>query len=73
MTKVTVRKLTLAPSEGSVRQKRVFTQAGEQASVPVIDANSGSLTADLQRLFKRNVAKARRENRRLFGSPDRVG
>jgi hypothetical protein len=72
MAKVTVRKLTLATGEGEVRDKRVFTPTGEKASVPAIDANSDSFSADLHRLFKRNVAKARKENRKLFGSADRV-
>jgi hypothetical protein len=35
-----------------------------------IDANSKTFTDDLTAVFKKNVAKARRENKRLFGSPD---
>jgi hypothetical protein len=40
--------------------------------ISTIDANSPTLSADLTALFTRNVAKARRENKKLFGSPDGI-
>ena len=36
----------------------------------IIDSNSPTFDADLTYVFQRNVARARRENKRLFGSPD---
>jgi hypothetical protein len=35
-----------------------------------IDATSPAFGDDLRRAFEKNVAKARRENRKKFGSPD---
>ena len=35
-----------------------------------IDANSATLDEDLTHVFKLNVAQARRENAKKFGSPD---
>jgi hypothetical protein len=35
-----------------------------------LDSHSPTLADDLAYIFQRNIAKARRENKRLFGSPD---
>jgi hypothetical protein len=35
-----------------------------------LDPHSPTFTDDLTRLFQRNIARARRENKKLFGSPD---
>jgi hypothetical protein len=35
-----------------------------------LDANSATFIDDLATVFRKNVAKARRENRQLFGSAD---
>jgi hypothetical protein len=35
-----------------------------------IDASSPTFGDDLRRAFEKNVAKARRENKKKFGSPD---
>ena len=43
---------------------------GRSKTVYRLDANSPTFDADLQYVFSRNVAKARRENKRLFGSPE---
>jgi hypothetical protein len=40
--------------------------------VTVLDANAATFGADLLNVFRENVARARKENMRLFGSPDRV-
>lgn len=61
-----------ASVRGSLREKRVIAADGRVVIVPTIDANSATFGADLQHLFARNVAKARRDNKRRFGSPDRV-
>ena len=57
---------------GSVREKRMRTVEGKTIRVVSLDANSGTFIDDLTTVFERNVAKARRENKRLFGSPDGV-
>jgi hypothetical protein len=54
----------------SVGRKRVVTAEGGTKTVLTLDANSSSFDDDLQYVFSRNVAKARRENKRLFGSAD---
>ena len=36
----------------------------------IIDSHSPTFDADLTFVFQQNVARARRENKRLFGSPD---
>jgi hypothetical protein len=41
-----------------------------RVSVLRFDPDSPTLAKDLTYIFQRNVAKARRENERLFGSPD---
>lgn len=64
---------------GSKRQKgevvaikRFKAASGKYERVAVLDANTASFGSDLLQVFSRNVAKARKENKRLFGSPDRV-
>jgi hypothetical protein len=54
-------------------EKRVVNAEGKIVKIPTIDSNSPHFSADLLQLFRRNVAKARRENKQRFGSPDRVG
>jgi hypothetical protein len=54
----------------SVEKKRVALGDGRSKTVYRLDANSPTFDADLQYVFSRNVAKARRENKRLFGSPE---
>jgi hypothetical protein len=55
-----------------VSKKRFKAATGRYAQVAVLDANTASFGADLLQVFRDNVAKARRENMRLFGSADRV-
>ena len=54
----------------SVREKRLHRADGTIARVLSIDANSPTFDDDLTYIFERNVAKARRENKKLFGSAD---
>jgi hypothetical protein len=53
-------------------RKRFKASSGEYARVAVLDANDDNFGSGLLRVFRENVAKARKENKRLFGSPDRV-
>ena len=56
----------------SVKTKRVLDRTGALITLHTIDADSATFDSDLSYVFERNVAKARRENRRLFGFSDRV-
>jgi hypothetical protein len=53
-------------------KKRFRASSGRYAEVAVLDANTATFGSDLLKVFRENVSKARRENKRLFGSPDRV-
>jgi hypothetical protein len=56
--------------KGTVRERRLRDASGRNVKVLSLDANSATFADDLTLLFERNVAKARRENKRLFGSAD---
>jgi len=56
----------------SVTKKRVAKPGGGWKTVFVLDVNSPSFEEGLHYVFCKNVAKARRENKRLFGSADFV-
>jgi hypothetical protein len=53
-----------------IGKKRVVSANGRTKTLLVLDVNSPSFDEDLHYAFSRNVAKARRENKRLFGSAD---
>jgi hypothetical protein len=55
-----------------VGRKRFKASSGGYARMAVLDANDDNFGNDLLRVFRENVAKARKENKRLFGSADRV-
>lgn len=59
-----------AKKNGSVRTKRIRNSKGKLVSVLSLDANSSTFIDDLTTVFQKNVAKARHENRQLFGSAD---
>ncbi len=74
MTKVVVAKIAQKPpngGSGSVTTRSIMHN-GRRTTIQVLDANSPTLGVDLLLVFKRNVAKARRRNKKLFGVPDRV-
>ncbi len=64
------RKSRAGKKAGSVREKRIRNSAGKLVRVLSLDANSATFIDDLTTVFERNVAKARHENVRLFGSPE---
>ena len=75
MAKVIVQKLGKGAKNGtrsSLEERRVYNRAGQIEKVLTINSNSASFSSDLLRVFEKNVAKARRENKKRFGSPDRV-
>jgi hypothetical protein len=53
-----------------VGKKRVVGPQGKTTSVWQLDARSRSFGDDLQYVFAKNVAKARRTNKRVVGSAD---
>jgi len=75
MTKVVIARSKSKPAkrkETSVTEKRVRDADGRARTLLIIDANSPTFGRDLEYVFGRNVAKARRENKRLTGSADGV-
>jgi outer membrane protein TolC len=64
--------LVAAKKRFKAAKKRFKAENGRIGQVAVLDANAATFGADLLNVFRENVAKARRENMRLFGSPDRV-
>lgn len=74
MTRVVVRPLATKKrtkaSHGAVVSKSIHVPGGKRLRILSIDANSPSFATDLSVVFERNVAKARRENKKKFGSSD---
>jgi len=71
MVKVTYANLqtTKRSASPAVTRKRVRTPEGTTGTVMVVNADSPDFADDLTYAFARNVARVRRENKRLFGSP----
>jgi len=70
MTDITVAEIKKPRTrKGSVRRKVLRDSEGRAVRVLALDANSATFSDDLTLVFRRNVAKARRENKKLFGSP----
>ena len=58
---------------GSLPKKRVRSPDGESfLTIHSVDADSPTFGDDLSDVFRENVRKARRNNKRLTGSADRV-
>lgn len=74
MAKVIVGNLQPRGHSGSaaIATKRVRTSEGELKTLRTIDADSRTFGNDLRYVFERNVAKARRENKRITGANDGV-
>lgn len=56
----------------SVREERIRTADGGWTIIRTLDAHSPTFGDDLLYVFNKNVAKARRENKRIIGSADGV-
>jgi hypothetical protein len=54
----------------SVTDKRVRDNTGQVKVLRTLDASSSSFGEDLRYVFSKNVAKARRENKRVTGVAD---
>jgi hypothetical protein len=76
LAKVVVRKLNSKSARrsgaSSVGKKRVREIGGGSLTLRTLDAGSDTFTSDLTDVFRKNVAKARRENTRVVGKPDIV-
>jgi hypothetical protein len=51
-------------------EKRVRGEGGSLIRLRTLDAGSATLSEDITEAFARNVAKARRENKKLLGVAD---
>ncbi len=74
---IVARKLSGAPAGAVARAgkkgvvlKRVHVANEPSKTLLTVDAGSSSFGADLQYAFERNVARARRENKKQFGAAD---
>lgn len=72
MVKVVVvpKKSAKAPAKAKLlASKRVATQGGYRV-VTTVELDSPTLDQDLLSAFRKSVSKARKENKRVFGSTD---
>jgi len=74
MTHVVVKSIKRKQSAGrsKVRTKRLRKSDGKFALVQSLDANDDNFIEALTAVFEKNVKRARRENKRLFGSSDGI-
>jgi hypothetical protein len=54
----------------NVRESWRYNSEGRRVRVLCADVNSPTFDDDLTYVFQRNIARARRENKKLFGSAD---
>ena len=62
---------TTAMGSTGVISKRLRASDGKVVVLRYIDANSASFGSDFDRVFRSNVRKARRDNKRIVGTLDR--
>jgi hypothetical protein len=78
MAKVVVTKLAgstareIGAKGAAVAKKRVRNSEGQIRTVMTLDVDSKTFGNDFTYVFGRNVAKARRENKRVTGVADRA-
>jgi len=74
MTDITIQKSETGRRAGKkpkgVTVRRITATNGEKVTIRAIDANSPTFGEDFLYVFTKNVEAARRENKRIFGSPD---
>ncbi|RUY20517.1 hypothetical protein EN978_36325 [Mesorhizobium sp. M7A.F.Ca.US.001.04.1.1] len=58
------------PKGSSVTEKRVRSTGGQTTIMRSLDAESRTFGEDFQYVFSKNVAKARRDNKRATGATD---
>jgi hypothetical protein len=78
MAKVVITKLDARTAReiggkgGAVTTRRVGNGSGQFTTLRTLDSGSESFGRDFTRVFGANVKKAREENKRVTGAPDRV-
>ena len=65
-------KEAVRPGKGRVAEKRVPNGEGQVKVLRTLDVGSSTFGDDLHYVFRKNVAKARRDNKRIIGSADGV-
>jgi hypothetical protein len=70
VSKVGSKKTAKGGAPVNVKKRRVRQPGGRTVSVFTLDANSPTFDDDLTYVYSANVADARRENVKLFGSAD---
>jgi len=75
MVKVIVRKIDSKKNarRRTIAKTHIRDASGKPAGYFTIDTRSPTFEDDLTRVYKANVAKARSENKKFFGAPDRAG
>jgi hypothetical protein len=69
--RVRLNKLKSRRSGKTVSGKKSAQRSGHKVPrLASLDVTKPTFTDDLTAIFRRNIAKARRENKKLFGSPD---
>jgi hypothetical protein len=58
--------------KSSVSEECLFRPDGQRERILTLDANSATFATDLTLVFEKNVARARSEHKKKFGSADRV-
>ena len=59
-----------AIKRATLAKQRITDEHGRVRTVYRLDASSGRFDVEFSKAFKLSVAKARKENKRLTGSPD---
>lgn len=74
MTDITIQRSETGRRAGKkpkgVTVRRITATNGEKVTIRAIDANSPTFGEEFLYVFTKNVEAARRENKRIFGSPD---
>jgi hypothetical protein len=63
---------SVARKTTTLRKKKVRGPDGVVREIVLLDLNSATFDDDLTYVFQKNVAKARRENKKLLGSADGI-
>lgn len=59
-----------AISSATLQKQRITDENGQVRTIYRLDAGSGRFDVEFSKAFRLSVAKARKENKRLTGSPD---
>ena len=76
MVRVVIRKINGKAGKrrkSTIAKTRVRDASGKVVRYFTIDANGPTFEEDLTHVYRSNVSKARIENKKLFGLPDRAG